>query len=99
VGVEALNPVQVNAEGMETGRLKREFGRHMSFWGGGCDTGVLQHGSPAEVREEVRRRLKDLAPEGGFIFGSIHNIQINVPPANIVAMFDTAREEGCYGGR
>jgi uroporphyrinogen decarboxylase len=98
VGVEVLNPVQVNAEGMETGRLKREFGHHMSFWGGGCDTGVLQHGSPTEVREEVRRRLKDLAPEGGLIFGSIHNIQINVPPANIVAMFDTAREEGCYGG-
>jgi uroporphyrinogen decarboxylase len=98
VGVEILNPVQVNAAGMETARLKREYGRQISFWGGGCDTGVLQHGSPAEVREEVRRRLADLAPEGGFIFGSIHNIQVNVPPANIVAMFDTARDEGHYGG-
>lgn len=98
VGVEVLNPVQVNAAEMDTGKLKREFGRHMSFWGGGCDTGVLQYGSPAEVRDEVRRRLTDLAPGGGFVFGSIHNIQINVPPANIAAMFDTAREEGGYGG-
>ena len=50
------------------------------------------------VRDEVRRRLADLAPGGGFIFGSIHNIQVNVPPPNIVAMFDTARDEGRYGG-
>jgi len=54
--------------------------------------------TPAEVRDEVRRRLTDLAPGGGFIFGSIHNIQVNVPPPNIVAMFDTARDEGRYGG-
>jgi uroporphyrinogen decarboxylase len=98
IGVDILNPVQVNAAGMETARLKREYGRHMSFWGGGCDTGILQYGSPADVRDEVLRRLADLAPGGGFVFGSIHNIQINVPPANIVAMFDTAREEGRYGG-
>jgi uroporphyrinogen decarboxylase len=98
VGVEVLNPVQVNAAGMDTARLKREFGRHISFWGGGCDTGVLQHGSPGEVRDEVRRRLTDLAPGGGFVFGSIHNIQINVPPENVVAMFDTARDEGGYAG-
>jgi uroporphyrinogen decarboxylase len=97
VGVEILNPVQVNAAGMETARLKREFGRDISFWGGGCDTGILQRGTPAEVREEVRRRVAELAPGGGFVFGSIHNIQINVPPQNIVAMFDTARHEGRYG--
>jgi uroporphyrinogen decarboxylase len=97
MGVEVLNPVQVNAAGMDTARLKREFGRHISFWGGGCDTGILQHGSPAEVRDEVRRRLADLAPRGGFVFGSIHNIQVNVPPENILAMFDTAWEAGAYG--
>ena len=89
---------RVNEMAMETARLKREYGRQISFWGGGCDTGILQTGSPAEVRGEVRRRLADLAPEGGFIFGSIHNIQVNVPPANIVTMFDTARDEGHYGG-
>lgn len=99
VGIEVLNPVQVNAAGMETAALKRAFGRDMSFWGGGCDTGILQYGTPAEVQEEVRRRLADLAPGGGFVFGSIHNIQVNVPPANIVAMFDTAWEAGAYGGR
>jgi uroporphyrinogen decarboxylase len=97
MGVEVLNPVQVNAAGMDTARLKREFGRHISFWGGGCDTGILQHGSPAEVQDEVRRRLADLAPGGGFVFGSIHNIQVNVPPENILAMFDTAWEAGAYG--
>jgi uroporphyrinogen decarboxylase len=99
VGVEILNPVQVNAVGMETARLKQEYGRHISFWGGGCDTGILQHGSPGDVQDEVRRRLADLAPGGGFVFGSIHNIQINVPPPNIVAMFDTARTEGRYDDR
>jgi uroporphyrinogen decarboxylase len=60
------------------------------------DPGILQYGSPAEVQDEVRHRLADLAPGGGFVFGSIHNIQVNVPPANIVAMFDTAREAGRY---
>jgi uroporphyrinogen decarboxylase len=97
VGVEILNPVQVNAAGMETARLKREYGRDISFWGGGCDTGILQRGTPEEVREEVRRRVADLAPGGGFVFGSIHNIQIHVPPQNIVAMFDAARSAGRYG--
>lgn len=99
VGVDILNPVQVNAADMDTARLKREFGRDISFWGGGCDTTVLQHGTPTEVAAEVKRRLADLAPGGGFVFGSIHNIQVNVPPENIVAMFDTAFQQGGYGPR
>jgi uroporphyrinogen decarboxylase len=81
---------------MDTARLKREFGRDLTFWGGGCDTIVLQNGTPEEVRAEVRHRLRDLGPGGGFVFCSIHNIQAQVPPENIVAMYDTARECGAY---
>lgn len=96
LGVEVLNPVQVNAADMDSARLKREFGRDLTFWGGGCDPVLLQFGSPAEVEAEVKRRIDDLAPGGGFVFGSVHNIQVNVPPANIVTMFQTAREYGVY---
>ncbi|MHB1415753.1 MAG: uroporphyrinogen decarboxylase family protein, partial [Chloroflexota bacterium] len=96
IGIDILNPVQVNAADMDTARLKREFGREIVFWGGGCDTIVLQRGSPDEVEAEVERRIADLAPGGGFVFGSIHNIQANVPPENIVRMFESARKYGTY---
>jgi uroporphyrinogen decarboxylase len=95
-GIEVLNPVQVNAAEMDSARLKREFGKDLTFWGGGCDPVVLQTGTPRDVVEEVKRRIHDLAPGGGFVFGSVHNIQANVPPENIVAMFDAAREFGGY---
>ncbi len=95
-GVEVLNPIQVNARDMDPARLKREFGRELTFWGGGCDPLVLQWGTPQEVAEEVRRRIDELSGQGGFVFGSVHNIQANVPPANIVAMFETARRHGGY---
>ena len=97
VGVDALNPVQVTAAGMETRELKREFGHAITFWGGGVDTQrVLPHGSPDEVRDEVRRRIDDLAPGGGFIFAAVHNIQADVPPANIMAMWEALQEYGVY---
>jgi uroporphyrinogen decarboxylase len=96
VGIEVLNPVQVNAAEMDSARLKREFGKDLTFWGGGCDPVVLQTGTPTEVRDDVKRRIHDLAPGGGFVFGSVHNIQANVPPANIVAMFEAAQEFGGY---
>lgn len=95
-GIDVLNPVQVNAEEMNSARLKREFGKDLTFWGGGCDPVVLQMGTPQVVVEEVKRRIHDLAAGGGFVFGSVHNIQANVPPENIVAMFDAAREFGGY---
>ncbi len=95
-GIDVLNPVQVNAEEMDSARLKREFGKDLTFWGGGCSPVILQMGSPRDVVEEVKRRIHDLAPGGGFVFGSVHNIQANVPPENIVAMFDAAREFGGY---
>ena len=97
MGVDALNPVQVSAAGMDTKELKREFGQDISFWGGGCDTqSVLPFGTPEEVADEVKRRIDDLAPGGGFVFCPVHNIQTGVPPENIVTMFKTAREHGVY---
>jgi len=87
-GLEILQPVQTSSRGMDAARLKREFGKHLVFWGGGCDTqGVLSRGTPAEVAEDVRRRTAVFAPGGGFVFQQIHNIQADVPPQNIVAMF------------
>jgi uroporphyrinogen decarboxylase len=98
MGVDVLNPVQVSAAGMDTKVLKREFGRDITFWGGGCDSQrVLPFGTPEEVADEVKRRIDDLAPGGGFVFSPIHNVQTGVPPENVVAMFETAREYGVYG--
>jgi len=96
-GVDILNPVQVSATGMDSAELKREFGRDLVFWGGGVDTQrVLGTGTVAEVRDEVRRRLDDLMPGGGFVFNTVHNIQGNVPPENIMAMWETMHERGVY---
>jgi uroporphyrinogen decarboxylase len=96
IGVDILNPVQVNAAEMDSARLKLEFGKHLTFWGGGCDPVVMGTGTIRQVRDEVKRRIHDLAPGGGFVFGSVHNIQAKVPPENIVAMFDAAMEFGGY---
>jgi len=97
-GVDILNPVQVSAEGMDTKALKREFGKDLTFWGGGVDTQhVLPFGTPAEVRDEVKRRVDDLAPGGGFVFAAVHNVQSDVPPQNYMAMWDAYREFGVYG--
>ena len=97
IGVDILNPVQLSAAGMESAELKREFGRDIVFWGGGVDTQrVLGRGTPAEVRDEVRRRIEDLAPGGGFVFAAVHNIQSDVPVENILAMREALREYGVY---
>jgi uroporphyrinogen decarboxylase len=95
IGFDILNPVQVSARGMNTRELKLEFGKDIVFWGGGVDTQhILPFGKPQEVIDEVKRRIDDLAPGGGFVFSAIHNIQAFVPPENIVAAFDTALEYG-----
>ncbi len=97
VGVDILNPIQVAAANMDTGKLKREFGDSLTFWGGGIDTQrVLPHGTPEQVKEEVKRRIEDLAPGGGFVFATVHNIQADVPPENILAMWEAVQEFGSY---
>jgi len=96
-GVEILNPVQTSARNMEPERLKREFGRDLTFWGGGCDTQqVLIHGTPEQVRDDVRRRLGVFMPGGGFVWAQVHNILADVPPANIEAMLEAAYQFGRY---
>lgn len=97
IGVDILNPVQVAAAGMDPQELKREFGKELTFWGGGCDTQrVLTFGTPDDVEREVRQRIAALAPGGGFVFNQIHNIQPQVPAENVVRMLDTALTYGRY---
>jgi len=97
MGVDILNPVQVSAKNMDSKKLKAEFGNDIIFWGGGCDTqSVLPTGTVDDVREEVKRRIDDLALGGGFVFTQVHNIQPGVPLENITAMYDTAMEFGVY---
>lgn len=97
IGVDLLNPVQVNAGTMgDTARLKREFGERLSFCGA-IDTGwVLPSGTPDDVRAEVRHRIKDLAPGGGYILASVHCIQPDVPVENVIAMLEEAKVAGKY---
>ena len=97
VGVDIINPVQTSAGEMgDTARLKREFGRHLTFNGGIDTRWVLPRGSVEDVRAEVRRRIHDLAPGGGYIASAVHCIQPDVPPENIVAMCEAVREYGVY---
>jgi uroporphyrinogen decarboxylase len=97
IGIDILNPVQVTCNGMDTGSLKREYGKDICFWGAGCDSQrILAFGSTYDVREEVKRRIDDLASGGGFVFAPIHNVQNGVPPENVVTMFETAIEYGVY---
>ncbi len=88
-GLDAINPVQISAAGMELEGLKRDFGHKLTFWGGGCDTQiVLTEGTPSEVAEHVKRQLRVFGKGGGWVFQQVHNVLSNVPPENIVAMFD-----------
>jgi uroporphyrinogen decarboxylase len=92
-GLDAINPVQISCRGMDAEGLKRDFGKDLAFWGGGCDTQqILPCGTPAEVRAHVLHQCETLAPGGGFVFQQVHNILANVPPENIIAMYDAVRE-------
>ncbi|MFO7947192.1 MAG: uroporphyrinogen decarboxylase family protein [Armatimonadota bacterium] len=92
-GFDVLNPVQCSAQDMEPEHLKSEYGEEICFWGGGIDTQkTLPFGKPEEVKAEVLRRLEIFAPGGGFVFNTIHNIQPNTPPENLIAMFEALEE-------
>ncbi len=96
LGIDIINPVEVTAANMDSSRLKKEFGRDISFWGGGCDNKILEKGTPGQIEAEVKKRVSDFSPDGGFVFGSIHCIQPFVPPENIAALFDSAYKYGFY---
>lgn len=89
MGVDALNPVQVSAAGMNPAELVRQYGKDIAFWGGGCNTQhALNSADPEVVRADVRRRLAEFGPDAHLIFTQVHNIQYDVPPQNILAMRD-----------
>ena len=93
IGVEILNPVQTNAEGMDPVGLKQEFGSELTFWGGGIETQtVLPNATADEIKDTVRRRVEILGPGGGFVFATVHTIQDDVPPENILALFEALDE-------
>lgn len=96
-GMDILNPVQFTAAEMDLKSLKKDFGKDLVFWGGGVDTqAILNHGTPAQVKDEVKQIIDILAPGGGFVFTTVHNIQEDVPPENFWAMWDTLMEHGKY---
>jgi uroporphyrinogen decarboxylase len=96
IGIDALNPVQVAAKDMDPARLKTEFGDRLALWGAIDTQRLLPFGTPEEVRKEVRRIIDCMGEGGGYILTSVHNIQPDVPPENIVAMFEEARSYGVY---
>jgi hypothetical protein len=92
-GFDILNPVQINASGMDPRMLKHKYGDKIIFWGGGVDTqGVFAFGTPEQVKEQVRRQCDILNKNGGFVFNTIHNIQANVPFQNVVAMLEALKD-------
>ena len=92
-GFDIINPVQINASGMDPRKLKKEYGDKIIFWGGGVDTqGVFAFGTPAQVKEQVKTQCGILNKNGGFVFNTVHNIQANVPFENVVAMLDALKE-------
>jgi uroporphyrinogen decarboxylase len=96
-GIDILNPVQIGLVNMEPKMLKEKFGKKLVFWGGAIDAQhILPFAEPNEIREHVRRNLEIFKPGGGYIFNNVHNIQIGVPPENIVALFDAAYDFGFY---
>lgn len=100
-GVEILHPIQSSAEGMSPTRIKREYGKDLVLWGGGCDTSLLQRANAEEVRRDVLSTLDELASGGGFVYSTTHCIQGGTPPENILAMADALRSwsGAACGGR
>lgn len=92
-GFDIINPVQVNATGMDPMHLKKEYGQRLTFWGGGVDTQkVLSFGTPNEVKEQVKKLCDIFGKDGGFVFNTVHNVQANTPIENLAAMIETIKE-------
>jgi len=92
-GFDIINPVQINAAGMDPRVLKKKYGDRIIFWGGGVDTqGAFAFGTPAQVKEQVKMQCDILNKNGGFVFNTVHNIQANVPFENVVAMLEALNE-------
>ena len=92
-GFDILNPVQINAAGMDPQMLKDKYGDRIVFWGGGVDTQkVLPNGSPDDVTKQVTRLCEIFSRHGGFVFNTVHNIQANVPVENLAAMFEALKK-------
>jgi len=93
MGIDIINPVHINASGMEPYQLKKDFGKDIVFWGGGVDTQkILSAGTVKEVTKDVKKNIDALAPGGGFVFAAVHNIQSEVPPENIMAMCEAIKK-------
>ncbi len=96
-GVDILNPVQTSAVGMNPKRLKRDFGDKITFWGGSVEPQTVLPGDDVDqIRAQVKERIREFGRDGGYVFAPIHNIQPDVRPENIVAMFDSALDYGKY---
>jgi uroporphyrinogen decarboxylase len=89
IGVDIINPVQVSAAGMDPAVLKKKFGKSLSFWGGIDTQRILPYGTPEDVRNEVTRISRILGKGGGYVLNPVHNVQPDVPPQNILAMYET----------
>ncbi|MHB1416601.1 MAG: uroporphyrinogen decarboxylase family protein [Chloroflexota bacterium] len=96
MGIDAITPVQVTAKDMDPAKLKREYGDKMAFWGAVDSHRVLPFGTVEDVKREVELRIQQAAHGGGYIVDAVHNIQPDVPPENIIAMYDHTREYGRY---
>ncbi|MDD6211042.1 MAG: uroporphyrinogen decarboxylase family protein [Bacteroidales bacterium] len=92
-GFDIVNPVQINADGMDPKKLKETYGDRITFWGGGIDTQkILPYGTPEEVREHVLRQCEIFGKNGGFVFNAVHNVQANVPIENFGAALEAVKE-------
>ena len=92
-GFDILNPVQTSAANMDPARLKQEYGKDITFWGGGCNTRkILNMGTEKEVYDYCRRMIDIFFQDGGFVFNQEHNILGDVPPQNIMAMYKAVED-------
>jgi uroporphyrinogen decarboxylase len=97
IGADIINPIQVSAGEMDdTKKLKERYGDKIVFWGGGCDFNILPNGARNKIDKEVKRRIEDLSPGGGYVFAPIHNIQPDVPAENIVTLYESGFKYGRY---